>query len=92
MVHSWVGVFCALWKGRTQLRWVDTLSICLPLQEDCHYLLYPSVGMLSDASHKLHVEMPRGQLAVLLLIYLEMWSFVIGRLFRFFIGVPMALR
>ena len=25
----------------------------LSLQEDCHYLLYPSVGMLPDASYEL---------------------------------------
>ena len=30
-------------------------------QEDCHYLLYPNVGMLSGTSHELHsaeVERP----------------------------------
>ena len=48
------------------MRWVDTLGLCSPnlswlfrsgvlsLQEDCHYLLYPSVGMLLDTSYKLH--------------------------------------
>ena len=31
------------------------------LQEDCHYLLYPSVGMLPDASYELHTGDARGQ-------------------------------
>ena len=26
----------------------------LSLQEDCHYLLYPSVGILSDTTYELH--------------------------------------
>ena len=32
----------------------------LSLQEDCHYLLYPSVEMLPDASHELHSGDVRG--------------------------------
>ena len=39
--------------------------ICIPfgglsLQEDCHYLLYPIVGILSDVSHELHSGDARG--------------------------------
>ena len=33
----------------------------LSLQEDCHYLLYPSVVMLPDASYELHSGDARGQ-------------------------------
>ena len=37
--------------------WFEDLS----LHEDCNYLLYPSVGMLSKASHKLHSDDARVQ-------------------------------
>ena len=33
----------------------------LSLQKDCHYLLYPSVGMLPDASCELHSNDAKGQ-------------------------------
>ena len=73
MVRSAVGLFYSPWQGRTQLHWVDTPGLRSPslsdvfglgvksLQEECHSLLHPSVGMLLDASYELHSGDARGQ-------------------------------
>ena len=49
----------------------------LSLQEDCHYLLYPSVGMLSNASYELHYGDARVQASIWVLIYLEIWGSIL---------------
>ena len=69
----------------------------LSLQEDCHYLLYPSVGMLPDASYELHTGDARRQASrlsstKLVLVYLEIWSSMSERLSGVLIGVPVLLR
>ena len=68
------------------LSWVSCFG-GLPLQEDCHTFLYPSVGMLPGTSYKLHsseAERPASSLSIDLL---GDSNFVIERLFGVFIGV-----
>ena len=60
----------------------------LSLQEDCHYLLYPSVGMLPNTSYELHTGDAGGKPAVLVLIYLEIWSSMSERLSGVLMGAP----
>ena len=58
------------------------------MQEDCHYLLYSSVGIVSDVSHELQSGDARGQASSLSTDLPGVWSSIIEGSSGVLIGVP----
>ena len=99
MVRSAAGLFYSPWQGRTQLQWVDTPGIWSPSLSDVFRSgvspyrknATPSCilvwGCCQMRLMSFILVMPKGKPAILVLVYLEIWSSVSERLSGVLMGV-----
>ena len=104
MVRSVAGLFYSPWQGRTQLQWVETPGLCSPSLSDVFRLGVSPYRRIATTSCilvwgccQMHLMsfilvMPGGKPAVLVLVYLEIWTPVSERLSGVLIGVPVPHR
>ena len=100
MVQSVAGLFSSPWQQRTQLQWVDTPGIWSPNLSDVFHLAVSPYKRIATTSYilvwgccQMHLMsfilvMPGGKPAVLVLVYLEIWSSMSEKLSGVLIGVP----
>ena len=100
MVRSVARLFSSPWQGKTQLQWVDTPGIWSSNLSDVfcsgvspYRKIATTSCILVWGCCQMHLMsfilvMAGGKPAVLVLVYLEIWSSVSERLSRVLIGVP----